>query len=773
MSMNQNASAFARVGAKIVDQGFSAVPVMPGAKIPGELRRGEWRRMFDWQRFCERHPSELELEIWGKWEAGGVCVALGGAPDAAEQLVAVDVDSTDERIVEALRDILPTGLVEKCGAKGYTGFYRASQSVVTRTFDVDSIRAVDLLARGRQTVVPPSLHPQTGREYVWTTPLTLTDVTLDKLPLLPDDIVERLSVALAPFGRVAVSEPVRHSHDDDYCGPWTEANNAALDNFDAWLPLLGVQAERERDGSYRGPAVWRGGDNPTSVSYDHRGIRDFKMNEGLTPLDVVQRAGVAEGDWNADNWLREKLGLPVLPLVKFEFGPLFGREFAGVISIPYSQGAWVLRSETAAKPASSDPLDAIELGSGIDWTKPDGLLGRMAGWIETQMQNPNRQLAVLAAVATITPIVGWRNLYSPTGCALNGYYAGLAGTAVGKDSMLKLPGRLLATVRIPQKRLYSSSDAFSLSGQEGIVHKDPAILLALDEISTNMFPRMFGARANSHESAMRGMHMKLFGRNLGDPEYGFTARAPGAINQLEDARDPQFSMLAANTPRAFWQAMPQAAIADGYLNRWLIVNAGERAVNDNVVTEDVPEDIAQSLREISIGGREAVNVGMRPKGRQIPWASDDVRAAWAGMRDRLLPLIDSETTEGYLVGRTAEHAIRLATKHAIGSLGLDAKVGMQDLHWGAALALASAKATIAGAAMMANTDHARLVLEIETFVRKKKSTTLSAMTGAVRNGDPQKRELALKELVQGDKIEVTRAAQPGGGRPRVDIRWIG
>ena len=56
--------------------------------------------------------------------------------------------------------------------------------------------------------------------------------------------------------------------------------------------MLGVQAERERDGSYRGPAVWRGGDNPTSVSYDHRGIRDFKMNEGLTPLDVVQRAGV-------------------------------------------------------------------------------------------------------------------------------------------------------------------------------------------------------------------------------------------------------------------------------------------------------------------------------------------------------------------------------------------------------------------------------------------------------------------------------------------------
>jgi hypothetical protein len=386
--------------------------------------------------------------------------------------------------------------------------------------------------------------------------------------------------------------------------------------------LLGVQAERERDGSYRGPAVWRGGDNPTSVSYNHRGIRDFKMNKGLRPIDIVRRAGVANNEWDSDDWLRGKLGLPVLQRVKFEFLPLVERiARREVISIPYSQGAWVERCEAAQqerdKHAKHDQLDAITLGRGVDWTKPKGLLGRMADWIETQMQNPNRPLAVLAALATITPAVGWRNLHSPTGCALNGYYAGLAGTAVGKDAMLKLPGRLLATVRIPLKRLYSSSDAFSLSGQEVVVHKDPAILLALDEVSTNMFPRMFSARANSHESAMRGMHMKLFSRNIGDPEYGFTARAPGAINQLEDARDPQFSMLAANTPRAFWQAMPQAAIADGYLNRWLIVNAGERSVNDNVVTEDVPEDIAQNLREIALGGRGGLDVGFRPKGMQI------------------------------------------------------------------------------------------------------------------------------------------------------------
>jgi Bifunctional DNA primase/polymerase, N-terminal len=628
-------SAFARVGAKLVDAGFSAIPCAPGLKVPGSYGRGEWRRMPDWTRYAERSPTQIELDIWDRWPDAGVCIVLGGPLDAPEQLVAVDVDSTDERIVEALRDVLPAGLVEKCGAKGYTGFYRAPQAVVTRTFDVDSIRAVDLLARGRQTVIPPSLHPQTGRPYVWTTTLSLADVTLDRLPLLPDDIVERLSAALAPFGTIAVSEPVRR-YDEDYCGPWTETNDAALDNFDAWLPLLGVQAKRERDGSYRGPAVWRGGDNPTSISYDHRGIRDFKMNEGLTPLDVVQRAGAAEGDWNADNWLCEKLGLPVLPFVKFEFGPLFGREFAGVISIPYHGSKW---GEGIVYVEPSRAV-AIELGEGVDCTKPDGLLGWITDWTLSQMRRPNRPLAVAAAVATMAPVCGWRNIYSPTGCSLNVYIAALAPTAVGKDAMLKAPGRILKTVRAA-KRLYSSSDAFSLSAQEKILYDHRAIVLALDEVATNMFPRMFSARASAHESSLKGMQMKLWERNIGDPGYGFTARGPNSQVQYEDLDNPSFSMLVANTPGTFWESLPKEAIANGYLNRWLLIAAAARESQD-VVHSEAPEEIVES---------PARNRQRRRSGKSRPsWRRRTLHAA-VGRRRRQGRLDSNGKQHPALLGR--------------------------------------------------------------------------------------------------------------------------
>ena len=307
-------SPFSRVGAKIIDQGFSAIPCLPGAKIPGERRNGEWRpnvRLAALSASASPPDRAGHLEAVARAPAFASCWADPTTrPTTSSPSTSTPPTSASSKLFAPSCRRAPS---RRTGRKGYAGFFRASPSLVTATFDVDGQRAVDFLAKGRQIVVPPSLHKDTDQPYVWTGEKPLDDVTPDDLPILPDDFVERLRAALAPFGDVGRERrPSVDSHDDDYCGPWTEANNAALDNFDAWLPLLGVQAKRERDGSYRGPAVWRGGDNPTSVSYDHRGIRDFKMNEGLTPIDIVRRAGVANTEWDSDDWLREKLGLPVL-----------------------------------------------------------------------------------------------------------------------------------------------------------------------------------------------------------------------------------------------------------------------------------------------------------------------------------------------------------------------------------------------------------------------------------------------------------------------------
>ena len=70
-------NAYAIIGPKLVDQGYSAIPIMPGTKRPGTRSQGRWHGDLDWTRFCERLPTDIETEAWSKWPDGGVCVTLG------------------------------------------------------------------------------------------------------------------------------------------------------------------------------------------------------------------------------------------------------------------------------------------------------------------------------------------------------------------------------------------------------------------------------------------------------------------------------------------------------------------------------------------------------------------------------------------------------------------------------------------------------------------------------------------------------------------------
>ena len=199
--------------------------------------------MFDWQRFGERFPTQIEVGIWGKWEGAGVCVVLGGPDDAPHHVVAVDVDTTDERIIVAIRGVLPASPVERTGRKGYAGFFRAPSSLASATFDVDGQRAVDFLAKGRQIVVPPSLHKDTNQPYVWTGEKPLEDITPDDLPILSDDFIDRLRAALRPFGEVKHTVDHRRSHDEDYCGPWGEVERLGARQLRRLAPASGGSSE--------------------------------------------------------------------------------------------------------------------------------------------------------------------------------------------------------------------------------------------------------------------------------------------------------------------------------------------------------------------------------------------------------------------------------------------------------------------------------------------------------------------------------------------------
>jgi hypothetical protein len=302
-------SSYARGAARLVDQGYSVLPVAPSTKVPGAYRDGQWHPMYGWTRFCSRSPTDLEIRIWSTWPDAGVCVCMG---PASGNLVALDIDVEDFEIWQVVESVAGESVVEKRGRAGYTSFWRAPATVVSTKFSIGKKTIVDLLASGKESVIPPSTHPDTGRPYEWLRG-SLEHISPERLPELPGGISELIAEALQPFGHM----PPRPKHGaSDTSGIWADVNAAALSNLDAWAPALGVPYRRKPTGGYRLVATWRAGDD-YNVSLDQRGIMDFSHDGGLSAIDLASRAlGCSPSE--AESWLRNRV-VPKLERVEFKF----------------------------------------------------------------------------------------------------------------------------------------------------------------------------------------------------------------------------------------------------------------------------------------------------------------------------------------------------------------------------------------------------------------------------------------------------------------------
>jgi len=318
-------SPFAFTGPGLAAKGYSALPIAPGDKVPGTFTGGEWHMMRDWQRFCKAAPMPNLILGWSRMPGAGVGIACGRG------LVLVDID-LDEAVGPVMA-ALPPSIVGKKGAKGLTLCFRGDTAKIrSRAFKIDGVGAVDLLADGKQSVLPPSIHPKTGRPYEWMSERTLLDTPLADLTELPDNVAELIEQALRPLG---YNSEVAF----EYGGELNEArsrssdffrrlNEDALANLDAWVHRLGIRCERQRDGGWLAVPEWRPSSTgkPLSrrglnLSFDSRGIRDFgDGGKPYTPLNAVMAAR-GRGLDDASLWLGEAIGRATEPFIDLVAGP--------------------------------------------------------------------------------------------------------------------------------------------------------------------------------------------------------------------------------------------------------------------------------------------------------------------------------------------------------------------------------------------------------------------------------------------------------------------
>jgi len=173
---------FADNAPKYWSRGFSVLPVKPGTKQPEPSIKG-------WQGYLASIPNEQKQQDWqAKFATSGIALLLGGNVGPDDVLVAIDID--DDRLVRVTEAVIGQPTAAKRGKKGVTFFVRMPHGTDSKgklkstVFSgAGGLGNIDMLAGGKITVLPPSIHPDTGQPYVWLD-RSLLDIELEKLPLV-------------------------------------------------------------------------------------------------------------------------------------------------------------------------------------------------------------------------------------------------------------------------------------------------------------------------------------------------------------------------------------------------------------------------------------------------------------------------------------------------------------------------------------------------------------------------------------------------------------
>jgi putative DNA primase/helicase len=150
--------------------------------------------MLAWTQYADRMPTPEEQAAWlASYADGNIGLPLG----PCSGLVAIDIDNDDPKVIEAIESVLPTSPWTRVGRKGKVLIFKWRDHQTARIRDANENALVEILSRGTQIVIPPSIHPTTQKPY-WSNCELLEILT--GVPLLPRDADTLIRGSLADAG---------------------------------------------------------------------------------------------------------------------------------------------------------------------------------------------------------------------------------------------------------------------------------------------------------------------------------------------------------------------------------------------------------------------------------------------------------------------------------------------------------------------------------------------------------------------------------------------
>src|SRR5215510_6403421 len=737
----------------LVERGYATIPIMRDSKAPGFYGAGMRVPLTRWQeRYLHgRQPNYMDHNLWGNGDSGiGV---VGGK--ASHGMVAVDIDTDDTAIKTAIVKVLPATPVKKIGAKGETAFYYGPNITVSRSWNINGKRVCDLIADGRQTVLPPTIHPNTGAPYRWVGD-SLDIYDPDELPFLSADTIGNIDAVLIPLGWKPDPSPGKPgnggaSFDADADTPHRDLNNLALARLDCWVPKLGLYKCRPARGGYEAVAHWRESSTgralqarARNLSIHPTGIKDFGdgRNGGdgftYTALDLVMAANDCDLD-TAFKFLSDHTGWASERVILVDATTVLGSTPTAVETPTEEQPeeqaeepAKAFKQQADAETPITDSVPAeakTEAPAPADELDPytrgvPGVVGEVIEWILATARRPNRVLALAAAIPLVGTLIG-RRVAGPTMSATHLYTIAVAPTGACKQHPINCISELLiaagASNHIGPNRFMSGSALCSF------VMRKPLSLCCSDEIG-NFLAKVTAKGAPGHEREITSVL-----RNLWSASFMMAQMPEWATREARNIHTPALSFFGTSTPDELFQALQGESVANGTLNRFLVLNSQLRSrdATPQLAIKPVSPALAAHCHALyrwygTETEEASINLPIEQEFAQLPWANKTAENEYLDFGRMIDDRIDQNTSWRPFLARTVETAIRLATIRAAGIGYQSATINVGDLYWGAGIALrAGERLYVSMQDTVPVTDRNQLIDRILAYIRAKPRETLN------------------------------------------------
>ena len=756
-------SWMARVGARLVTNGYAILPIAPGTKKPGLFARGAWHDYPQWNRHASRATTEIEVATWSTWPGCGVGI-VGGA------VAALDIDIAEDgelalHIERLARERLGDTPALRIGKP-------PKRLLVYRTREpFAGIRRapLEVLCRGQQFVAYAE-HPDTGRPYAWPDE-GLADLDIESLPeidaeqaaafldealaLIPPELRPK---SLGANGANGGGNPCLPGH--------AQAGTlAAIRSALAWLP----NAELDYDSWVRIGMALKGA-----------------LGDAGAPLFADWSAQAAKNDpaATAKAWASfrpARIGAGTIYHLAMEKGWRPDPDLLLDGSQKVSEGdahpaagllARLARPETAAPVLAPAPSFTL--------TIPGGLVGELARHMIDTARRPQPLLAVGASLCALGALMG-RRYRTETDLRTNLYIVGIADSGSGKNHAREVVNRLFFEAGLAHH--LGGNKIASGAGLLTALHRQPAILFQIDEFGMFLSAAADRKRSPRHVTEILDNMTELYSAASGvflGAEY---ANRDGS-NERRDIVQPCLCVYGTTTPLHFWGSLQGANVVDGSLARFIILVTDDDYPDENrsVGLRRSPPGLIAGLQRLAEGGgRASGNLAGQTSGPEtavdpmtVPM-DGDAQACFDSLGEEITAELRAAagTFHTPILARIAENAAKVALVLAVGRDPVQPVIGLEEAAWAIDFVRHFARRTIdAVERHVADTETEAHLKRLREIIRKAGSAglTKSELTRASQWLRARDRDDILLTLVESGDIATVE--QETGGRKAMRFRAL-